>query len=492
MSSYILDYDSKKKVATLTSSNLDLIREHFSIEDPNAKFARRQGYKFIPTRKFIITPAGRFEVGLTLDIYKKIRQVDPEGTIQITDSIKNLIMPKFNVSMDNIINTSNLELRPYQAEVVRQCIKRGRGMVVVATAGGKTIIMSTLISTLRLDASIKKIVVIVPTHLAKQTYDEFLTYRPTWSTSWWTGEHAPDKSCDVIIAGSNILLSKQQDVSWLFDADLLIFDEAHTARHSNKINKILKKFNTNYRFGFTGTMPEDLLDQWTVKGLIGPVIIEKTSAELRNDNYISDVQVRIIELKHLNPPSLIDISKSTDQYRAEIDFIICSEFRNNIIKKIAVKCDNNVLILVDRIEHGEILKYILSGSSDKDVFFIRGEVETDERDRVKSIMESNNNIICIAITSIFSTGINIKNLHYIIFAAGGKAKIKIIQSIGRGLRLHKDKKGLIIFDIFDSLKYGKRHYAKRIILYEKEKIKYSVKCISEQATGSPRPPPQDR
>ena len=98
-------------------------------------------------------------------------------------------------------------------------------------------------------------------------------------------------------------------------------------------------------------------------------------------------------------------------------------------------------------------------------------------------METSDNVVIIAISKIFSTGINIKNLHYIIFAGGGKAKVKIIQSIGRGLRLHNGKKELIIIDIMDQLNYGIKHGDKRIILYNEEKIKYTVKTIEEAEKG---------
>ena len=94
-------------------------------------------------------------------------------------------------------------------------------------------------------------------------------------------------------------------------------------------------------------------------------------------------------------------------------------------------------------------------------------------------MEKKKDIVCIAISKIFSTGINIKNLHYIVFAGGGKAKVKIIQSIGRGLRLHKDKTGVIIIDIADMLHYGTQHYSKRLGLYKDEKIDYGIKKITQ-------------
>jgi len=140
-----------------------------------------------------------------------------------------------------------------------------------------------------------------------------------------------------------------------------------------------------------------------------------------------------------------------------------------------------MLVLVDRIEHGETLTAeIKKHSKKKKVYFIRGSVEVDDREKIRRIMETNDNVVCVAITSIFSTGINIKNLHYILFANAGKAKIKIIQSIGRGLRLHENKDMLIIFDISDRLEYSNKHLSKRLSLYNKEKIKYAIEEIIEK------------
>ncbi|NBU98908.1 MAG: hypothetical protein EBS19_11995 [Spirochaetia bacterium] len=115
----------------------------------------------------------------------------------------------------------------------------------------------------------------------------------------------------------------------------------------------------------------------------------------------------------------------------------------------------------------------------KRIYFIRGEVEIQEREKIRNLMEESDDIIVVAISKIFSTGINIKNLHYIVFAGGGKAKIKILQSIGRGLRLHKDKTKLIIIDIADNLLYGDQHFLKRKALYEKENISIQIKEIQE-------------
>ena len=123
---------------------------------------------------------------------------------------------------------------------------------------------------------------------------------------------------------------------------------------------------------------------------------------------------------------------------------------------------------------------MLSNVKGRQVYFIRGDVDVEERDRIKQLMEANTNVICIAISAIFSTGVNIKNIHMIIFGAGGKSSIRTIQSIGRGLRLHDNKEKLTIIDLADNLKYGKRHIEKRMEIYKQEKIPFTITNIVEK------------
>jgi superfamily II DNA or RNA helicase len=132
---------------------------------------------------------------------------------------------------------------------------------------------------------------------------------------------------------------------------------------------------------------------------------------------------------------------------------------------------------VNHIIHGEILFNKLSPLTDKQVFFIQGEINVEERERIKQIMEKDSNVICIAISAIFSTGVNVTNIHNIIFAAGGKSFIRTVQSIGRGLRLHNQKKRLLIIDIYENLKYSIRHQLNRQNIYITEKIQYTEKVI---------------
>jgi superfamily II DNA or RNA helicase len=228
-------------------------------------------------------------------------------------------------------------------------------------------------------------------------------------------------------------------------------------------------------------MPTDPLDQWNIIGKIGPILYKRMAYELKADNYVSESRVLILEITYNTLPAYdYSDATATTNYVAEMDFIISNIYRNSVICQLSQNFKNNALIMVDRIEHGEVLHQFLSEKlKDKQVFFIRGDVDIADRKAVQDLMETSTNVICVAISKIFSTGINIKNLHYIVFAAGGKAKIKIVQSIGRGLRLHESKNILTVIDIADILQYGIKHLKERKQLYETEKIKFTTRKLSE-------------
>jgi superfamily II DNA or RNA helicase len=276
-----------------------------------------------------------------------------------------------------------------------------------------------------------------------------------------------------------ILQSKNTDISFLKDIDLLVIDEVHMLRQGNLFNKIIDEIKTPHKFGFTGTLPESNIDKWNIIGKVGPVLYEKRSYELRQDKKVSNAQISILEINYKNkPPQGYSV---IDKYRTELDFLIFNEYRNRIINKVCQNASNNILIMVDFIRHGQKLFDIITANnkSQKEIYFIQGSVDTEVRERIRKKMEYKTNVVCIAMSKIFSTGIDIKNLHYIIFAGGGKAKIKILQSIGRGLRLHKDKKILQIIDLHDQLHYSSKHGQKRIEFYEQEKIPYQKTTIQE-------------
>jgi superfamily II DNA or RNA helicase len=473
------ELDRAGRQGIVSGDHFNEIREHFSVKNDAAKFARFRG-RYMPSRTYIITPTGKFDPGMYKEISQFIFEQQYNTDIIHTKDFAHRVKPEYT---EMAIPVLNLQLRDYQRDIVNKCTSNGRGVVVLATAGGKTLTIASLLQSIYSSNKEFKCALIVPDRgLVSQTYTDFAEYGVSFLFSKWTGNDELNMSSNVIICNMGILQSNKSNTDWLSFIDICIVDEVHKLRRGNKINKLFKEIRTPNVFGFTGTMPEELVDQWNIIGKVGPIIYKKDSYELRKDNYISDVKIQILEIEYAAQPKYPrELKDPSDRYRAEVDFLTHNDFRNNIITSLCKRVDNNTLVLVDYIEHGTLLhRFISDRCKDKRVYFIRGEVDIEDRDKVKQLMEEEDDIIVVAISKIFSTGINIKNLHYIVFASGGKAKIKTIQSIGRGLRLHKNKTKLIIFDIGDDLRYGKQHLAKRLSHYEKESIEYGIQTFTEK------------
>ena len=472
-----IEWDKRRGQGIIAGDFFDNIRERFSVANKAAKFARFRG-RYIPRRTYAITPGGRFDVGLYTDIENYIRDSELSTDILTSKDVMDQITPGLDAKR---ISKLKLSLRDYQKDIVKECLRKGRGTVVLATAGGKTLAIASLLETFYKKNKGMTCALIVPDRgLVEQTFNDFSEYGVSFDVSKWTGDDDLDLSSNVIICNLGILQSSNSNTEWLSHIDVCVVDEVHKLRRGNKINALFKNMHTPHRFGFTGTMPEELMDQWNIIGKIGPIIYERSSYNLRQDKYVADVKAQIIQIDYEEGPDYpTTIKTPAERYQVELDFIIHNDFRNKILTTLCSKFDKNGLILVDYIEHGKILHEWLS-SLDKKVYFIRGNVHIEDREKIKQLMEMDDNVIVVAISKIFSTGISINNLHYIIFASGGKAKIKTLQSIGRGLRLHKNKRQLIIFDIGDNLRYGAEHLQKRILHYQKENIQYGIKKISEK------------
>ena len=466
------EFDKNQQQATISSNSLSLIREHFSIANP--VYGRsRFGNKFTPKRLYTITPTGKFDIGLYQEITNFLKS---ENIVYSSTNTSSAINPCLPCNIAQL----NLSLREYQTESVELALKFGRGVIVLPTGAGKTLAIATLCQSIYNTFQNYKFIIIVPTiQLIKQTYKDFIDYGidPT-IISKWSGDDEPDFKASIMIAGLQILQSQYtKNIEYLNSINVVIIDECHKLRKQNEINKILKNFKTPNRFGFTGTMPSSILDQWNIIGKIGPVLYERQSIELRQNKQIANILIQILHFNYLNKPQISSPNSisPTKAFDEEIDFLINSESRNKKIATICKNTDKNTLVVVERIIHGKLLYDTLIQICDtKKIFFIQGSVDVSVREEVRNIMEKEHNIVCIAISKIFAEGINIKNLHYIVFAASGKAKIKILQTIGRGVRLHPLKTMLYIFDIADSLYYSSKHLKERIKLYDTEKIPYKT------------------
>jgi len=454
------------------------MRKHFSVKNINASFVRNKfkGRRmFIPDRKYVITPTGQCDIGLFYEIKKYLIDKQIVSDVNIDIEVQKLFE---TIIVDDVFLNFTKTLRDYQEDVVRIALATGWGTCVLGTGAGKTLTTAAIIENYYRKSSNKntfKCLVIVPDlGLVTQTYNEFLECGISFTLSQWTGSIEPQLDANVIICNMGVLHARINENDWVKYVDLLIIDEVHKMKPDNKVSKIVTDIKTRNRYGFTGTLPEDKVNQWFIIGKLGPVLYEKSSYELRSGNYLTDVEVKIIEIQY-NKPIIPKLTNNA--YRNELDYLYNHRQRNLIISKLSGKIPNNTLILVNHILHGEKLFEVMSSLPNKQVFFIRGEVSVEDRNKVKAIMETHDNVVCIAISAIFSTGINIKNIHNIMFVAGGKSFIRTVQSIGRGLRLHNNKSKLIIYDICDDLKYSKQHNMSRREIYEKEKIAFSEKQV---------------
>lgn len=446
----------------------DNIREHFSVENTGARFARRYA-RFAPRRKYVITPTGTCELGMYWEIRQYLIKKQINESIEVTDKLDKAL--KVGIEAD-LFDDFKFTLREYQEEVIRKAMRLGTGTCVLGTGAGKTFTTAALIENffrLSKDKDTFKCLMLVPDlGLVTQTYEEFLNCGTTYKLTKWTGKNKPDLTANVIVANIGIIQSRFDENDWLKYIDLLIVDECHKITAGNKISKIVQQVKTPNKYGFTGTLPEDQLNKWSIIGKLGPVIYEKSSFELRLEDYLANVSIKILNIKYSPRPHF----SGQTGYRDELEYIYNNDRRNTIIQTLVSKLPNNTLIMVNHIAHGEIIEEYLNKIEGKQVYFIQGSVDVEERESIKQIMETETNVVVIAISAIFATGVNVKNLHNIIFASGGKSFIRTVQSIGRGLRKHDSKDKLIIFDICDELNYGVAHCDKRKAIYDKEKIRY--------------------
>lgn len=325
-----------------------------------------------------------------------------------------------------------------------------------------------------------KILISVPnTYLLNQLYDSFIDEFGITSVTKWGDKNVPDLSKNIIIANNQILVSDiKATLSVVQNFDVVIVDEVHRiGDKKTQIGKVIHNIPTPRKFGLTGTLPDDNMTMWNVIGKIGPIIYEKNSYDIRKKGAITDIEVNVIVCNHQTKPVFSRITNEpTEKYNQELDYIMNLSSRNEVVRKIVHSLSGNILVMVDRIEYGNTLLDILKKDGKK-VFFIQGDTPIEERNRITTLMENETGIVCIAMSTIFSTGVSVKNLHYAVFTYIGKSTVKIVQSIGRTVRKHETKNKAIIFDIADNLPYSFKHLKERLGIYKDQRIEYKTTTI---------------
>jgi len=323
----------------------------------------------------------------------------------------------------------------------------------------------------------KNILIVVPTtSLVEQMYKDFADY------GWDVGSF-----CHKIYAGkeretnSQVIITTWQSIYKLprkyFERfSVVVGDEAHQFKSKSLISIMTKLADAKYRYGFTGTLDGTQTHKWVLEGLFGPSYKIIKTDELMKKGHLAKLDINVLLLKH--PPNKFE------NFEEEVQYIISHERRNNFIKNLALDLKGNTLILFARVEkHGLPLYELINSNNiieNRNVFFIHGGVDTEDREKVREITEQENNAIIVASYGTFSTGINIKNLHNVIFASPSKSRIRNLQSIGRVLRKGNKKTKATLYDIADDISYKSRrnytlnHLIERIKVYNEENFNYDI------------------
>jgi superfamily II DNA or RNA helicase len=456
------------------------LADQFTFDVPGASFSPAYKKKFWDGKiRLFSTQTGNIYVGLLDRVIQFCK--DHGYTYEFKDS-KHYGTP-FEVNegiskegvKDYMNAISKYAPREYQIDGVYDALRHNRKLLISPTASGKSLMIYSIV---RYFVENKKntLIVVPTTSLVEQMYKDFADY------GWDVGSY-----CHKIYAGkeretdSQVIITTWQSIYKLprkyFERfSVVVGDEAHQFKSKSLISIMTKLADAKYRYGFTGTLDGTQTHKWVLEGLFGPSYKIIKTEELMKKGHLAKLDINVLLLKH--PPQKFEV------FEDEVKYIIGHERRNNFIKNLALDLKGNTLILYARVEgHGAPLYELINNNNtieNRNVFFIHGGVDTEDREKVREITEQENNAIIVASYGTFSTGINIKNLHNVIFASPSKSRIRNLQSIGRVLRKGNKKTSATLYDIADDISYKSRrnytlnHLIERIKVYNEENFNYDI------------------
>ena len=412
--------------------------------------------------------------------------IDYSNYVQESDAVTYDIVRKFCEDLNIGSKGKPIEIRDYQVDAVFQSIKDGRRLLLSPTGSGKSLIIYCLIRWH--ERYTRRQLILVPTtSLVEQMYSDFQDY--SCLNGWKASEH-----CHRIYGGHeksneyDIVISTWQSIyklpkQFFVDFKAIYGDEAHLFKAKSLTSILNKCTTTPYRVGTTGTLDGTHTHKLVLEGLFGPVYKVTTTKKLINDKTLADLEIFNIILEYSDEIKKAQKGKS---YQDEMDFLVQHEARNKFIRNLAIKQTSNTLVLFQYVEkHGKVLKDMIKEKADnRKVFFVYGGTDTEQREDILRITETETDAIIVASYGTFSTGINIKNLHNIIFASPSKSRVRNLQSIGRGLRTSESKTSCKLYDIADDLTWKSKknytllHMIERIKIYNDEHFNYKLVKVS--------------
>ena len=378
------------------------------------------------------------------------------------------------------LNGRRIKVRDYQIDAITHAIATNRSLLISPTASGKSLIIYCLVRYYQM-MELKTLILVPTTSLVEQMYKDFEDY------GWSSGTY-----CQKIYQGHNkkvekdVVISTWQSIHrmprpYFRQFGAVFGDEAHLFK-AKSLTGIMTKLDTcKYRFGLTGTLDGTQTHRLVLEGLFGKAKYVVTTKELIDNKTLSNLKINCIVLEYSNEDA--QITKEFD-YHEELEYIVTKTKRNNFLCGLMDYVNGNTLILFQFVEkHGEPLYKLIKDkyTEERKTFFVYGGVDTDTREQIREIVENETDAIIVASYGTFSTGINIRNINNIVFASPSKSKIRVLQSLGRGLRIGDKSKNLKLFDIADDFTLGNnrpnftlRHFQQRLNINKEQKFSYKI------------------
>ena len=459
------------------------------IKELHEKFSfRPPGWRFSPKYK-----SGRWDGWIRL---VRLDGKIPTGLVSacmkylLTVGYKVSLSPEFSTFLTSLpFDEDSLELPfpmwDHQVEAVNIALQKKRRVILSPTSSGKTLIAYCIARTLA-DAGLKVLIIVPSVMLVTQLRGDFESFSEL--NQWDTNKHlhtitaGDEKQSDAsVVASTWQSLQNITSREYFAQYDAVIGDEVHGAK-ADELSRILEMCtNAFYRIGMTGTLDGAASNEMTIEGHFGPQTRVATTADLQELGHVSNVEIECHIIKYTDPAFLEAVRGLN--YAGEIGVIVKKKSRNQYISRIVGQYSGNTLILCRLVEdHVRPLAALIQAEyPDKKVYTLDASVKKEDREAIRRLAEIESNLIIIATYDLFSTGVSIKNLHNVIFAHPMKASIKILQSIGRTLRLHDSKECAKVIDIADDFRgkykkenYALKHFMIRAGLYTKEKFPIKI------------------
>ena len=364
-------------------------------------------------------------------------------------------------------------LRDYQIEVVNNFLENPQCLQEVATGAGKTLMTAALSASVEQYG--RSIVVVPNKSLVVQTEEDYRNLGldvgvyfgdrkeigKTHTICTWQSLNSMLKATKNGVAPVTI-------EAFLQDVICVIIDEVHQAK-ADALKTLLTgpMAGIPIRWGLTGTIPKEKYEFASLHVSLGEVVNHIAASELQDMGVLAQCHVNVLQTQ--------DVKEYTN-YQQEMQYLVTDDKRLEwMADKInEIKESGNTLILVDRIAAGEKLQSLLPGS-----VFVKGDVKLKDRKSAYDEIQTGTNLVVIATYGVAAVGINIPRIFNLVLVEPGKSFVRVIQSIGRGIRKAKDKDFVQIWDITSSCKFSKRHLSKRKAYYKDANYPYTVNKIRE-------------